>query len=209
MAILIPVRFYGFDTAMYLASAIIGFLISYYSFKLFRITKKKYHFYLYTGFAVLAMGFLILSLTSGYVYLGYYTEHRYIGSDTSVYVDDFGYWIYYLSSFAAYALFALMYFTEDLGAPIIFFPPWYAGFPYFHITSFFLLSYVVFRNATNYAMKRNRNAFLVTLGFGLIAGYHLLLFLTSFSRFMYVLAHLSLLAGFLSLLTMLVRVTRK
>jgi len=208
MSILIPTRFYGFDSIMYLASAIIGFLISYYAFKLFKITSKKHHFYLYIGFTVLSIGFLTLALTTGYVYLGYFTYKQFTAFDTVSYVDDFGYWIYYLSSFTAYVLFVLMYLAEDLGVPILI-PPWYKGFPYFHITSFFLLSYVVFRNATNYAIKRNKNSFLVTLGFALIAGYHFLLFFTSFSKIMYVLAHLSLLAGFISLLAMLVRVTRK
>ncbi|HKZ45479.1 MAG TPA: hypothetical protein VJ343_02125 [archaeon] len=208
MAILIPVRFYGFDSVMYFASAIIGFLISYYSFKLFKITSKKHHLYLYSGFTILSMGLLALAITTTYVYLNYYEQNQFTFFDTILYADDFGYWIYYMSSFMAYVLFVLMYVSEDLGVPILI-PAWYKGFPYFHIVSFFLLSYVVFRNATNYAMKRNKNSLLVTLGFGLIAGYHFLLFFTSFSKIVYVIAHLSLLLGFSSLLLMLIRVTRK
>jgi hypothetical protein len=208
MAIIIPTRFYGVDSIMYFASAIIGFLISYYSFKLFKVTSKRHHFYLYTGFTILSMGFLTLAMTTAYVYLGYYTQHQFSGFDTTLYVDDFGYWIYYFASAFAYALFILMYLSEDLGVPIMI-PAWYTGFPYFHITSFFMLIYVVFKNAANYAMKHARNSLLVTLGFGFLSAYHILMFFTSFSKFFYVIAHISLFLGFGSMLWMLVRVNRK
>jgi hypothetical protein len=208
MAILIPTRFYGVDSVMYFASALIGLLISYYSFKLFKITSKRHHFYLYTGFTILSIGFLTLAMTTAYVYLGYYTQHQFTGFDDILYVDDFGYWIYYFASFFAYAMFVLMYLSEDLGLPIMI-PAWYKGFPYFHIVSFFMLAYVVFKNATNYAIKRSKNSLLVTLGFGFISGYHILMFFTSFSKVVYVLAHIMLFLGFGSMLMMLLRVTRK
>jgi uncharacterized membrane protein len=88
-------------------------------------------------------------------------------------------------------------------------PLWYTGFPYFNILSFFLLSYAIFNAILNFTSKKNLNSLLVMAAFSLIGLYHLLLFFTSFSKIIYVAAHLSLLLGFLSLLAMLMRVSRK
>lgn len=208
MDVQIPLRFLGFDSLMYFISAFIGFLISYYAFKLYRITKKRSHFSLHLSFAILSIGFLVLTLTTGYFYLNYSIFKQFTAFDEISYVDDFGYWIYYISSLVAYSLLALTYFSEDWKLPIML-PIWAKGFPYFHVASFFILSYVIFKNAVNYGIKKNKNAFLVTLGFTLIGGYHFLMFFASFSRFIYILADLSLLLGFMSLLMMLARVSRK
>lgn len=208
MNVQIPLRFLGFDSLMYLISAFIGFLISYYAFKLYKVTKKKRHLYLHLSFAILSIGLLILVLTTGYFYINYYVFEQFTAFDEISSVDDFGYWIYYISSLIAYSLLALTYLSEDWKLPIMI-PVWAKGFPYFHITSFLILSYVIFKNAVNYGIKKNKNAFLVTLGFTLIGGYHFLMFFSFFSRYIYVLAHLSLLLGFMSLLAMLVRVSRK
>ena len=204
----IPLRFLGFDSLMYLLSAFVGFLISYYAFKLYKVTKKRSHFTLHLSFTILSIGLLVLVLTTAYFYMNYYFYKEFTAFDPISYVDDFGYWIYYLSSLLANSLLAFTYFSEDWKLPILL-PVWATGFPYFHITSFLILSYVVFKNAINYWMRRNKNAFLVTLGFILIACYHFLMFFSFFHRFIYALADLSLLLGFMSLLLMLSRVCRK
>ena len=210
--ILIPTRFYGFDSIMYLIAAAIGFFVSYYSFKLFRTTSKQHHFYLFLGFTILSMSLFLLATTTGYVYLNYFVFNVYTGFDPISYIDDFGFWVYYTGSLVAYVLFALVYLSEDLkGLKLlpIFLPMWSKGFPYFQILAFFFLSYVVFRNAVNFAMKKNLNSFLVFSGFGGLALFHFLLIFTSFSKLIWVVAHFSLLLGFLLMLAMLVRVTRK
>ncbi len=210
--VLIPYRFFGFDSVMYLVSAIIGFLVSFYAFRLFTLAEKKFHFYLYLAFTVISMGLLTLSITSGYVYLNYFLTGTYIALDPYSSVDDFGYWIYYIASLVGYALLALIYLPEQKKSkllPLLIFPPWYKGFPYFQILSFFLLSYVVFRSIANFSLNRNLNSLLVMLAFAGMSLFHLLLFFTSFSKIIYVVAHFSLLFGFLALLAMLVRVSRK
>lgn len=206
--VLIPVRFYGFDSAMYILSAFIGFLVSYYAFKLYTTTNKKSHFYLQIAFTILSIGLLTLGLTSGYAYINYFrfaTPNPIL--DQIVYVDDFGYWIYFLSSLVAYSLLALMYVSEK-SRFLIFLPPWYKGLPYFNVLSFFILSYVIFRSIVNFVVKKRLNSFLVMASFTLIGAYHILLFLASFSKLLYVAAHLSLLTGFGCLLLMLIRVNR-
>jgi len=209
MHLLIPAWFYGFDSAMYLVSAIIGFLVSFYAFRLFELTQKKFHFYLYLGFTVLSMGLLTIAITSGYVYLDYFRTGQYIGSDPYSSVDDFGYWIYYAASLVGYALLTMIYLPEKAKFLPLLIPVWTKGFPYFQILSFFLLSYITFRSVINFVKKKNLNTFLVFLAFGGIALYHLLLFFTFFGKIIYVVAHFSLLAGFVSLLIMLLRVRKK
>ncbi len=206
--VLVPVRFFGFDSAMYLISAVIGFLVSFYAFRLFELTEKKFHFYLYLSFTILSMGLLTIAITSGYVSFYFFQTGQYLGNDPYSSVDDFGYWIYYITSLIGYGLLTMIYLPEKAKFAPLLIPVWSRGFPYFQILSFFLLSYVVFRSAANFVTKKNLNTFLVFAAFGAIALYHLLLFFTSFGKIIYVVAHFSLLAGFLSLLVMLLRVRK-
>ncbi len=206
--ILIPHRFYGFDSVMYTLSALIGFLVSYYAFKLYTTTNKKSHFYLQIAFTILSIGLLTLGVTSGYAYLNYIIiESPNPLLDQITYVDDFGYWIYYVSSLVGYSVLALMYVSEK-SRFFILLPPWQKGLPYFNILSFFILSYVIFRSIVNFVVKKKLNSFLVMTSFILIGAYQILLFLSSFSKLLYVAAHLSLITGFGCLLLMLIRVNR-
>ena len=41
---LIPISFFGYDTIIYVISALIGFLIAYKAFKIYNISEKKTHF---------------------------------------------------------------------------------------------------------------------------------------------------------------------
>lgn len=202
--VLVPQWFFGLDSVMYVLSAIIGFLVSFYAFKLYNITSKKSHFYLYASFAVLGMGFMILGITT---VLTLSVSSASIFADTISWADDFGFWIYYASSIIAYGLLVMMYLPEKLRFPI-FLPFWYNGFPYFQIVSLFLLSYVIFRSAANYALNRNSNSLLVLSAFALIGLYHLLSLFTSLNEIIYVFAQLSLLSGFVCLLAMLTRVNK-
>ena len=222
MQVLIPVRFYGFDSIMYIASAIIGFFVSYYAYRLFDISSKKSHFYFFMSFTILSMALMVIGITSGLAYLNYFIYHTTPPLlDALAYVDDFGYWIYYIASFAAYCLLAYTYLPERVKFPILI-PFWYSAFPYFNVISLFLLSYITFRCLINYVTKRTLNSLLVALAFTGIILYHFFLLFTSIStivyltsnfsfilgKFLFILAHLSLMTGFLSLLAMLIRVNR-
>lgn len=208
MEILIPTRFYGFDSVTYTVAAVIGFLVSYYAFKMYSATSKRTHKYLYLSFTLLSMGLLVLSVASWYNYFNYEIYHGKYLLDQYVAMDDFAYWIYYLCSILGYLLLASMYFPEK-GFPLLFLPVWSSGFPYFNVLSLFILSYAIFRSVANFFSKKNMNSFLVAASFSLIGLYHLLLVFTSFSRFIYVIAHVCLGLGFFSLLVMLAKVSRK
>lgn len=204
MNVIVPPWFFGFDSLMYILSAVIGFLVSFYAFKLYSVTSKKSHFYLYASFAILGMGLLILGITTVF---SISVSKASMFRDDSSWVDDFGFWIYYASSIFAYGLLVTMYLPEKLKFPI-FLPLWDVGFPYFHVLALFLLSYVVFKSALNYALSRKQNSFLVLLAFAFIGAYHLLSLFTSLNALVYVFAQLSLLSGFVSLLIMLRKVNK-
>lgn len=216
MDIWFPYSFLGFDSGIYLVAAVIGFILAYYAFRMHEMTSNKSHFYLYLGFTVLGMAFLILSMTSFYTFVNYKVlcdtpENCYLAVfDSTLDMRDFGYWIYFIASLVAYCLFALMYIPrlkEKVPAFCVLF--WWAVFPYFHLLSFFIISYVIFRSLVNYLTSRKANSFLVFLTFLFMGIFHLLLLLTPYGKILYVAAHFILLIGFLALLAVLVRVERK
>lgn len=204
MNVLVPSWFFGFDSVMYLLSSAIGFLVSFHAFKLYSMTSKKSHFYLYASFALLGMGLLMVGVTTLF---SLFISKASVLSDTVSWVDDFGFWIYYIASVFAYGLLVMMYLPEKLRFPI-FLPFWESGFPYFQVLSLFLLSYVIFKSAANFALNKNSNALLVMSSFTLIGIYHLLSLFTSLDYIIYVFAQLSLLSGFVCLLLMLTRVNK-
>ncbi len=208
MEVLIPARFYGFDSVTYTLASFIAFLVSYHAFKLYSATQKNSHKYLYLSFTLMSMGLLVLAAASWYNYFNFGFLNRNNLLDQLVSMDDFAYWIYYASTTVAYLLLMAMYFPERR-FPILFLPTWTIGLPYFNIVSLFLLSFVVFRSLINFFGKKSLSTFLVSASFSLLGLYHLLLLFTSFSKVIYVAAHLSLGLGFLSLLAMLVMVNRK
>lgn len=208
MVIQVPIRFLGYDSVLYIISALIGFLVSYYAYKIWNVTSKKSHLYFYLSFVLLSMGLSVLSAVSVYTYVNYQESGQLNLFDQIVYVDDFGFWIYYGASLLGYILLILAYLPERKMFPIML-PVWFKGFPYFHLSSFFLLSFVIFKGVTNFISKKNMDSFLVMFAFAAIGLFHILLFLSSFSKLVYVIAHISLILGFSSLLLMLVRVNRK
>lgn len=216
MDIWFPYSFLGFDSCIYLVAAVIGFILAYYAFRTHELTSNKPHFYLYLGFAILSMGLLILSMTSFYTFVNYKVlcdtpENCYrIVFDSTFDIRDFGYWIYFIASLVAYCLFALMYIPKlREKVPVFCAILWWAAFPYFHLLSFFIISYVIFRSMVNYLKGRKANAFLVFLTFLFMGIFHLLLLLTPYGKLLYVAAHFILLIGFLALLAVLLRVIRK
>lgn len=207
--VLIPGWFFGLDSGFYILAAIIGFMVSFLAYKAYTYTKVRNHFYLYLSFASLSMGFLLLGITNIYAYYGIKTGTLDMFEGYSSF-RDFALWIYYACSLIGYSILAYMYIPKKFKQSFpLFLPMWYKGFPYFHITSFFIMMYVTFHGFVNYFMKKSINAFLVASSFGLITLFHLFMFFSSYSEWFYVAAHFSLLLGFLSLLTMLIRINRR
>jgi hypothetical protein len=227
--LLIPIWFYGFDSAMYLISSLIGFLISFNSYKLYSITRKKSHFYLHLGFMFLSLGLLLLSLASEYSYI---TLRSCLKScelslfDTVFDVEDLGYILYFCFSIIGYVSLAFAYTPEKNKTPlfilifvlllsiipILLSTPrseillWYSYHQYAHLLSFIIAGYILFRVFINFMESKDSNSFLVFLGFTGIIVFHILHIFSYITPWMYVFAHISLIIGYLSLLAMLIKV---
>lgn len=213
--VLVPYSFLGFDTIVYIIAAVIGFMVAYNASKVYNITSRKSHMYLSFGFTILSVGFLILAVTSGYTYIHMrsvndFTELSLFQPIFDVY--DFGYWMYYAASMVAYVMLIMMYLpgSAKSGNKLFFILPyWFIFFPYFHIISLFLISYVAYRSAANYFEKKSRGSFFVMGAFTALALFHLLMLFASFSKLVYVIAHIFLILGALSLLMVMRRAGKK
>ncbi len=202
--VIVPVRFYGYDTIIYLLSAVIGLMIAHSAYKIYKLSEKKQHFYLSAAFTILGICFLTISLTSAYTYYRYFVVGDVYPFDPLFGLEDLGYWLYYIGSLVAYGLLALMYIPEDIRKkflPAVFFTPTY--FTYLNVVAFFVLAFTAFRSVSYYLHEKKRSAGLVALSFVLLTAYHALLPFAVFSKLLYVVAHVSLILSFLSLLVML------
>lgn len=205
---LIPVWFYSYSAVVYLLSAAIGFLISYFSFRLYRISSVKFNLILSLAFLALGFAFTTLTVTSlyTYFYLPYFKTLQNLSS-----VNNIGFNLYYLTSLIGYLLILMMYLPEKIKNKffILYVPLWYTDFTTFHLVSALFLFYVVVRNVMNFTKKKNLNSFLVMFAFATMLIFHVLLLQISFTPTLYLLAHSFLTIGFGALLMMLIRVSRK
>ncbi len=209
MVELIPVWFYLITSVIYSSSAIIGFLVSYFAYRAYRMSKNKVHLILFLSFLILSLGFVVLSATSIYIYT---TLEVYRKSSVSLNLLNYqGFRAYYILSSIGYILLILMYLPKKLMKKmfIIYVPIWYANYFDFHLLSIILLLYVIIQSIINSVKKRNLNSYLVTFAFICVLIFHSLLLVTSFSQSMYITANIFLIIGFLSLLLMLIRVNIK
>jgi len=203
----VPGHFYGFDTGIYLISAIIGFAISYYAYRAYKLTDSDTHKYLFSAFSILSAGLLTMCITSAYSYALWFTTGEMSIFSPLFGIDDIGMWVHFLASFIAYAMLIMMYAPKKYRDKLLILLPIASNnFIYFNVILFFMISYVAFRSIANYLTTRKRNAMLVMVSFVLIALYHLFLMFMPFYRGFYAFAHISLIVGFLSLLYMLIKV---
>ncbi len=228
MNIIIPLWFYGFDSIMYFISSMVGFTLSYYFYQIYSINSRKRHMFLHLGFLILSLGLLSLSVTNTFSYLVFKNCHIScsLGLIDNVFsLEDFTYFMYFGLSIIAYFFFILAYKDEGsntfniliilffgylafiilLLALIQHYMLWYFYSEYFHLIGLAMIVFVVFRTIINYNERRDLNSFLVMMSFILISLFHVFYLFSFTSEWMYVLSHLSLLAGFVSLLVMVSR----
>lgn len=207
---MIPIRFFGFDTAIYAFAAIIGFAIAYKAYRMHSLSGRKQHFYMASAFTLLSLSLATLAMTSGYTYFNYFmTGTPCMIFDEFFSIDDVGYWIYFFASLISYSLLALSYVPEGkkrLMLPAVFVTVNY--FSYFNVVLFFLIGFVAFNALRHWLEKKSMNSGLVAAGFLLIAGYHAALPFAAFSKLLYVAGHFSLVLGFVALLVMLIRTSK-
>jgi hypothetical protein len=205
----IPLWFYFITSVIYSSSAIAGFLVSYFAFRAYKMTKNKPLMFLFLSFLILGIGFVILAVTNIYIYT---TLEFYRSSSVSLNLLNYqGFRTYYIFSSIGYILLTLMYLPKKVMNKlfIIYVPIWYASSFNFHLLSIVLLLYIIIQSIINSIRRKNFDAYLVTFAFICLLVFHSLLILTSFSQTMYIGANIFLIIGFLSLLLMLIRVNFK
>lgn len=238
MAVLIPLWFYAFSSLTYILASLVGILLAYFSFKLYNLTGRREQRFLFYAMASITLGFTILSIANVYGYFNFqhcFPVCQFDVTDPNyTFVIKSGNYIYYLTNLVGYILLALTYLKsiriEKLLSKI---PRFYLvlpinmglliqtlqhGFHYpfdnfvfqlFHLLSIVILSYINFNTITNYLVLKTKYSFPVMVGFLFIGSYHFLMALTPFKPIVFAAAHLSLLAGLVSLLYMLIQVNRR
>jgi len=200
--------FFGFDAIMVFISAFIALSIGYYAGKAFKITSERLLLYLNLSFSILGVGLLTDGLTAVYAYTSIVLKHP----SAIRLILMVGNWILSIAEIVAFSLLVYVYIKQSflsvggfVFAPLIF----KAYNPIAEMILIFLLGYITIQALTNYSIRKETNSMLVFLGFILMLISHIFFFLTSIWALSYILAHTFQLAGFLSLLTMLIRVNKK
>jgi len=205
---LIPVWFYMYGGVAYGIVAAISFLISFFSFKLYKTSSLKTNLILSLSFLSLGVAFSSLLAASlyTYFYIPYFQDDVNLG-----FLNRNAFNLYYLTSLISYVLFSTMYLPGKIKNKFFAFyvPLWYIDWTNFHILSIFIMGYVLLMNFMNCYKKRNFNSYLVTFAFFTIEVFHLLLLFIPFDVSLYLAAHALLSVGFGSLLIMLIRVSVK
>lgn len=201
---LVPEWFYLFSGLVYLLTFAISIFVSYFSFKLFRITSSKSQSFLSVAFLLIALGFAVLSIVS------FYTYEQSANLDTNIFnLNTSAYSIYYFLTLAAYLFLVMINLPKKDEKFYLLVPLWFISSTQFHLVALMFLIYISARTAFNFFKTKNQDSFLVMLAFLMITLFHVFLLLMPFGVELYLAAHIFLIVGFLSLLTMLIRVTRK
>ena len=219
-----PLWFVGFDSLMEFVAFIIALAIAFQAFKGYRLTKQKTLLYVQFSFALLSAGLLVDSLAG---FLGILARSL---KGVEI-LTQVGYTIYFLAQVLAYGILVYAYVSQTrtlsttsvslslvslsgLAAlqasqgPVIRPLSLLEYHPISEIVLLFLLVYITFQTGINYSATKERNAFLVFLGFLLLVLSHLFFILALVGPLFFVFGHVFQLVGFVSLLSMLLRVTR-
>lgn len=115
MPIIIPIWFYEFGSVMYFFAAIIGLLLTYFSFKLYDYTRRRSHLFLLLSFIFITLGFIILTISNTYSHFHFEQCNP---NCTITRQEIFtrivlGNYLYYAASIIGYSLFLLSYSMDE------------------------------------------------------------------------------------------------
>ncbi len=219
-----PKWFYGIDIAFEIVSIIVAVLISYYSYKLYTISKKKEHKYFHIFFLMIAIAFVFKILTNFDLYFEVLnTLHigsmqiQYISKNISTIYRFGGLFMYrLLTALFAYGLYMLSYRKHDRKDLLLFvyFLSVLAFFSYysyflFHLTIIIILGFVSMNYWRNFKKKHTTNSKCVAYGFIMLSLAHLVFAIVEIDLALYVVAEVLQLAGFCLLLGAFISVIRK
>jgi amino acid transporter len=86
---------------------------------------------------------------------------------------------------------------------------WYSYSTFFDLIAFLMIFFVFFMNLIKFKENKSMESFLVTTSFLFLSLFHFLHIFSFTSEWMYVFAHISMIASFLSLLSVVIRVKNK
>ncbi|MEW6062866.1 MAG: hypothetical protein AB1571_00640 [Nanoarchaeota archaeon] len=214
-----PIWFYKLDTIIQFFGALVALLISYYTYKAYKLSSKKAHLYFSIAFALLGLNLIIYSIVlpawmvvyagSGFIVDIFSLPVLLLGSKILNILYVFSYLMAYSLLIFVYskierksmiALTALFTLVISIYSSIIYSSYSTQIFMAFNIISLMLLSIIVFFTYKNYMQKKNRSSFLVLSAFLLIAVSHLLMLFESFNNAFFLSAHVAQLLGYISLL---------
>jgi len=111
MPIIVPLWFYEFGSVMYFFAAMIGLLLSYFSFKLLDYTRKRSHLFLFLSFIFITLGFAVQAASNAFSIMHF----EQCNPDCVITREQIFRWIvrgnyiYYATSIIGYSLFLLSY----------------------------------------------------------------------------------------------------
>ena len=189
-----------FEMMMESVGAFISFLTAYQSLRAFRVLGRRPLLYLHFGFTLLGVGMVSRVFASLYVVSA--ASPGVVGRMASLSSLTCG-----LVRLASYGLFAAALSETRMKVEAAVLLPLLVN-PYTEFLCVAVMVYVVARSAMNYALTSSDEGLLVFAAFLLMLVGHVFFALSPFRPFFYLLGHVSQLAGFLSMLAMLVRVGR-
>ena len=200
---LVPVWFYVYSAVAYGIAALVSLLIGYFAYRIFKRSGVNLGLMMAISFFLLTIGFTVLTLSSVNNYVS--------GSASQVFeslgrINNLAFFSYYILSSVSYSILLLMYLPKKLRFHVLYVPLWYISSDLFHLLALILIGTIFAINLVRYLKKKNRDKGLVVLAFAFIVVYHLVLFALPFNVTLYLIAHLILVLGFLSLFFMLIRV---
>ncbi len=211
-----PMWFMGIDSIFEIMSAIIAILVGFYSFKIYRATRRKEFKFLFLAFALLFFAFIARSVTDLAAYNLFLERIPTISRIVSVqYVYFVGIYFYQMLTLFAYLTLAVLSLkvrsrrTISLLILFVVFSSFTTLINYsmFHLVSAVLLSYVVLHFYENCRERSCTNSHLVFVSFLLILCSQVV-FIMIFHSLFYVFGHFLQFAGYLVLLINLLLVHR-
>ena len=209
--------------AMEFVSSLISFIVGYYALKGYRASGSRGLFMLYTAFMVLGIGIFLRLLALAYfaIILGVHEASR----AQLLGLVNLTVWIYSVTQLIAYSLFAATYVLQSINigrqsatevaavttAAIVPFTARLFFIPSLELVAIALLGFVTMYALMNLLLKRDSDAALVFLGFGLMMLSHVFFLLEVFKKYsvsFLLLGQLTQLAGFVCLLIMLAKVSK-
>ncbi len=200
-----------YDLPMEMVSSFISLLIGYYSFKGYKTTENRGFFLLYIGFVVLGLSMLFRVVSTVFVLATLKVAER--GAPILISISRNLGVVYSLMRIFSYFVFSYLFIKQAKESLSIY--PGFVSLPFLvfnanlELLAIVPLSYIVFQTLLNWVSSRSLDGFLVFLGFLLMAASHLFFIFSIIRISFYLIGHFLQLIGFISLLTMLIRVSRE